>query len=222
LLYTAKATGTRSWAFSAQESALRDTARAMSQESTTGGRTAAERIAVRWPGLMHLTTASVLRLPRGSRLRRSLLERAAQAAYEAWSGDNYRELAQAAADPEIEVHAAQGSDVPVGLDEVYRGPDGYCQAMEDWNGAWRSWRAEIEDVVEVAPNKVLLTACHIGEGLASGAKVEQWGAVLYTFRRGKILRVDGYLFADKETLSEAVRPIVEGELAAEKARMARR
>ena len=32
-----------------------------------------QRIAVRWPGLMHVTTTSVLRLPTGSRLRRSLL-----------------------------------------------------------------------------------------------------------------------------------------------------
>jgi SnoaL-like domain len=183
-----------------------------------GGRTVGERIAVRWPGLMHLTTASVLRLPMGSRMRRSLLERAAHAAYEAWNSDNYREVASAAADPEIEVHAAQGSDVPVGLNDAYHGPDGYCQAMEDWGDSWRSWRAEIEDVVEVAPSKVLITARHIGEGLASGAKLEQWGGVLYTFRRGKILRVDGYLFTDKEKLSEAVRLIVEGASTPEQTR----
>jgi hypothetical protein len=180
-------------------------------EPPTRSRTVGQRIAVRWPGLMHLTTTSVLRLPMGSRLRRSLLERAAHAAYEAWNSDNYRELASAAADPEIEVRAGQGSDVLVGLDEVYRGPDGYCQAMEDWAGSWRSWRVEIEDVVEVAPNKVLVTGRHIGEGLASGAKLERWGGILYTFRRGKILRADGYLFSDKEKLSEAVRSIAQGE-----------
>jgi SnoaL-like domain len=193
----------------------------MSQENNTRGLTVGERIAGRWPGVMHLTTASVLRLPMGSRLRRSLLERAAHAAYEAWNGDNYRELASAAADPEIEVRAGLGSDVLVGLDEVYRGRDGYCQAMEDWAGSWRSWSVVIEDVVEVAPNKVLVTGRHIGEGLASGAKVERWGGILYTFRRGQILRADGYLFSDREKLSEAVNSIIEGELAAETARIAR-
>jgi hypothetical protein len=101
--------------------------------------------------------------------------------------------------------------LPVGIDNVYYGPDGYCRAMEEWNAAWRSWRAEIEDVVEVAPNKVLITARHIGEGLVSGVKVEQWGGVLYTFRRGKILRVDGYLFSDRDSVSELVRSIGEGE-----------
>ncbi len=146
----------------------------------------------------------------GSRLRRTLLERAAHAAYEAWNRDDYREGARAAADPEIEVHLEQGADLPVDMADVYRGRDGYCQAMGDWVGSWRSWRVEIEDVVEVAQNKVLIVARHIGEGLASGAELEQWGGVLYTFRRGKILRVDGLLFGDKESVSEVVRSIVEG------------
>ena len=175
--------------------------------------TTGQRIAVRWPALMQLTTASVLRLPMGSRPRRSLLERAARAAYEAWNSDNFRELASASADPEIEVRAGEGSDVLVGMDEVYHGPEGYCQAMEDWAGSWRSWRIEIENVVEVAPNKVLITGRHMGEGRASGVKVERWGGILYTFRRGKILRADGYLFSDKEKLSEALESIAQGEAA---------
>ena len=105
-------------------------------------------------------------------MRRTLLERAAHAAHKAWNSDDFREVASASADPEI------------------------------------------EDVVEVAPTKVLVTARHIGEGLASGAEIEQWGAVLYTFRRGKILRVDGYLFSDRDSVSELVRTVVEDELAA--------
>jgi hypothetical protein len=128
-------------------------------ERTTGGRSVEQRIAVRWPELAHLTIASVLRLRRGSRLRRALLERTARAGYEAWNRGDL-EPARAYADPEIEVHMAEGSDSPVGLDDVYYGPDGYCRAMEEW----------------------------------AGAEIEQWGAVLYAFRRGKILRVDGYLF----------------------------
>jgi ketosteroid isomerase-like protein len=168
---------------------------------------------VRWPGLAQVTTASVLRLPRGSRLRRTLLERAAHAAYEAWNRDDL-ELARAAADPEIEVHLEQAGDSPVGLDDVYHGPNGYCRSMKEWSAAWRSWRVEVEDVVEVAPNKVLLTGHHIGEGLASGAEIERWGAALYTFRRGKILRVDAFLFSDKDSVSEAVGSILDGDLAA--------
>src|SRR3954453_2477650 len=71
----------------------------MVPETTREGRTAAERIAVRWPGVAHLATASVLRLPSGSRLRRTLLERAAHAAYEAWNRDDYRGAASAIGRP---------------------------------------------------------------------------------------------------------------------------
>jgi ketosteroid isomerase-like protein len=156
-----------------------------------------------------LTAASVLRLPRDSRLKRTLLERTAHAAYEAWNRDDLV-LARGAADPEIQVHFQHAADSPLaGIDEVYRGPDGYCRAMEEWAEGWRSWRVEIEDVVEVAPDKVLITGRHIGEGLASGAEVEQWGAALYTFRRGRILRVDAFLFRDRDSVSEAVMSVLE-------------
>ena len=99
----------------------------------------------------------------------------------------------------------------MGLDEVYYGPDGYCQAMEQWAEAWRNWRVDVEDVIEVAQDKFLVAGRHFGEGLASGAELEQWSAALYTIRRGKILRVDMFFLADRDSVSDKVRAIVEGE-----------
>ena len=64
-------------------------------------------------------------------------------------------------------------------------------------------------------DKVLVTGRHIGVGLASGAEIEQWGAVLYTFRRGRILRVDVFFFADKDTVSEVVTSIADDARVAE-------
>jgi hypothetical protein len=86
----------------------------MSEENvaTTDGRTVGDRIAVRWPGLARLTAASVLRLPRDSRLKRTLLERTAHAAYEAWNRDDLV-LARGAADPEIQVHFQHAADSPL-------------------------------------------------------------------------------------------------------------
>ena len=125
------------------------------------------------------------------------------------------EAARAYADPEVEVYVAQGSDLPVGMDDAYYGPDGYCRAMEEWAEAWRNWRVEVDDVVEVAQDKFLVTGRHFGEGRASGAKLEQWSAALYTTRRGKVLRIDMFFLADKESVSEAVRSLAEGGLGAE-------
>jgi hypothetical protein len=66
-------------------------------------------------------------------------------------------------------------------------------------------------VIEVAQNKFLVAGRHFGEGRASGVKLEQWSAALYTIRRGKILRVDMFFLADKDSVPEKVRSIVENE-----------
>ena len=182
----------------------------MSQESTKRGRAVEHRIGVRWPGLGPRALGAFLRLPRGSRLRRAFLERNARTGYEVWNRVDM-EAARAFADPEVEVYVAQEADLPVGLDEVYHGPDGYCQAMEEWAEAWRNWRVEVEDVIEVAQDKFLVAGRHFGEGRASGVKLEQWSAALYTIRRGKILRVDMFFLADRDSVPDKVRSIVEGE-----------
>jgi ketosteroid isomerase-like protein len=185
----------------------------MSQESVeniTRGRTLEQRIGTRWPGLYHLIGTPVMRLPRGSRLRRALLERAVRAGYEAWNRDDM-EAARSFADPDVEVYVAQEVDLPVGLDDVYHGLDGYCRGMEEWAEAWRNWRVEVEDVVEVAQDKFLVAGHHFGEGRASGVKLEQWSAALYTMRRGKIVRVDMFFLADKDSVSEAIRSLAEIE-----------
>jgi ketosteroid isomerase-like protein len=178
------------------------------EERTTRGRTVEQRIAVRWPTLAHLMGASFLRLPRTSRVRRAFVERTVRRGYEAWNREDM-ETARAYADPEVEVYVAQGSDLPVGLDDAYYGPDGYCRAMEEWAEAWRNWRVEVEDVVEVAQDKFLVTGRHFGEGLASGAKLEQWSAAMYTIRRGKIIRVDMFFLADRNSVAERVTSITE-------------
>jgi ketosteroid isomerase-like protein len=191
--------------------------RVAAPESTTRGRTVEQRIAVRWPELAALAGASFARLPRGSRLRRAYVERTVRAGYEAWNRDDM-ETARAYADPEVEVYVAQGSDLPVGLDDAYYGPDGYCRAMEEWAEAWRDWHVEVEEVVEVGQDKFLVTGRHFGEGLASGAKLEQWSAAMYTIRRGKIVRVDMFFLADKDSVSETVRSLAEGGVGAEAAK----
>src|SRR5207244_11121523 len=109
-------------------------------------------------------------------------------------------------------------DLPVGLNGAYYGPDGYCRVMEEWAEAWRNWRLEVEDVVEVTEDKFLVTGRHFGEGLASGARLEQWSAAMYTIRRGKIVRVDMFFLADKDSVSETVRSLAEGGVGAEAAK----
>jgi len=182
--------------------------RAALPENTTEGRIVEHRLAVRWPRLVQMAGTSMMRLPRGSRLRRAWLERNARAGYEAWNRVDM-EAARAFADPEVEVYVAQEAELPVGLDGVYHGVDGYCRGMEEWAEAWREWHVEVSDVIEVAQDKFLVAGRHYGEGRASGVKLEQWSAAMYTMRRGKILRVDMFFLADRDKVSETVRSLAE-------------
>ena len=174
----------------------------MASDNVRSGRTPDQRVATRFPPLWHAVGASVLRLPPGSRVRRAFLERAARTSFEAWVRGDY-EVLRVAADPEIEVHVemasgADGFEVPVGLDEIYHGPDGYCESMAQWAQSFRNWRAEVDELIEEAPDRILIVGRHSGEGIVSGVQVEQWGAVRYTGRHGRIVRVDAFFGPDRE------------------------
>jgi ketosteroid isomerase-like protein len=136
------------------------------------------------------------------------LVRAARTSFEAWVRGDY-EVLRAAADPEIEVHVEQASgragfEVPVGLDEIYHGPDGYCASMEAWAESFKNWRAEVEELIEEGPDRLRIVARHSGEGIASGVKLEQWGAIRYTVRQGRIVRVDAFFGPDRAEAVEAL------------------
>ena len=92
----------------------------------------------------------------------------------------------------------------VGLDDLYYGPEGHCRAMEVWNEAWKMWDAEIDEIIEEGRHQVLIVVSRFGEGAASGIKLEEWSVVRYTFREGRILRVDGALDSDRAKALEAV------------------
>jgi ketosteroid isomerase-like protein len=160
-------------------------------------RTIVERAGLRWPSIWPRTTQSVLRLPPGSRIRLAMLRRAVQIAFDAWNRGDL-ELVPYIDDPEVETHITQGSGPPIGFDAVYYGPEGHCRAMEIWNEAWRDWRADIDEIIEDGRDRIVVIARVYAEGSASGVKVQEWAAVRYMFRQGRILRVDAAFFPDRD------------------------
>jgi ketosteroid isomerase-like protein len=134
--------------------------------------------------------------------------RTARTGFEAWVRGDY-DVLRTTADPKVEVHLKHASgtggfEVPVGLDEIYHGPNGYCESMALWSESFRNWRAEVDEVIEEAPDRILIIARHSGEGVAGGVELEQWGAVRYTVRRGRVVRVDGFLGPDRDGVLEAI------------------
>ena len=172
----------------------------MSQENQ---RTIAERAGVRWPRMAPRTMQWALRLPAGSRLRKVMLERFARTAFLSWNRGDYA-LVPVMDDPEVEVHFTVNERIVVGSDPVFYGVDGHCRAMEEWNEAWREWDAEIDEVIEEGRDQVLIVARLYGEGAASGIRLDDWGAVRYTFREGRILRIDGAIDADRDRALDAL------------------
>lgn len=70
--------------------------------------------------------------------------------------------------------------------------------MEIWNEAWRNWRGEIQELIEEGRDRIVVVARVYAEGSASGIELDEWGAVRYTFREGRILRVDAAFDLDRD------------------------
>ena len=174
----------------------------MSAEQAKGDRTVYERVAIRWPNFAPRTTRSVLRLPPGSRVRNVMVRRAARIAFEAWNRSDF-ELVPYVDDPKIETHVMEGS-AGLGFDSVYYGPEGHCRTMELWNEAWQEWSAEIDDVIDEGPDQILILARVHCVGAASGVELDEWTGVRYTFRNGRIFRVDGAFNPDRDGVLQAL------------------
>jgi ketosteroid isomerase-like protein len=172
----------------------------MSQENQ---RTIPERAGVRWPAMVPRTMRWVLGLQPGSRVRKAMLERFARKAFLSWNRGDYA-LVPILDHPEVEAHFTVRDQMAVGTDDVYYGPDGHCRAMQDWNEAWQEWDAEIEEVIEEGHDQILVVARLYGEGAVSGIRLDDWGAVRYRFREGRILRIDGAIDADRDRVLDAL------------------
>jgi hypothetical protein len=143
------------------------------------------------------------RAPSGSPKRSELLRRGARAAFEAWNRGDF-ELVPHVDDPGVQTFVTAGSGVAVGIDRVYYGPEGHCEAMATWNEAWRNWTADIQDVIDDRHDQVVVVARVHCEGTASGIRLDEWTAVRYTFRQGRILRVDAAFDPMRDRVLEAV------------------
>lgn len=144
---------------------------------------------------------SILRLPPGSRVRKAVLERLARTAFLAWNRRDCEIVPHIYDDPQVETHIAHA---PIDADPVYYGPEGHVRAMEVWNEAWREWDGEIDEVIEEGRDQVLIVARVWGEGMASGIKLDAWGTVRYSFRDGRIVRVDAAFDPDRDRALDAL------------------
>jgi ketosteroid isomerase-like protein len=78
-----------------------------------------------------------------------------------------------------------------GTTQTYRGLGGLRELWLDWLGPWVSYRATVEEIIDVE-DQVVVLARDRGRRSDSDVEVQMLGANVWTFRDGKIARADFY------------------------------
>jgi ketosteroid isomerase-like protein len=78
-----------------------------------------------------------------------------------------------------------------GLGGVYEGHKGFVKAQQEWLSVWENYSNEPEEFIEV-DEQVLVLAREGGRTKTGGVEVEILSATVWSFRRGKVLRVEAY------------------------------
>jgi len=120
--------------------------------------------------------------------------------YDAWLGEG-PEAFKALLEPDTELHPDPGAHW-VGMNRVYRGPEGFTEYMRSVYEAFADYHPEIEEFRD-AGDRVVTLAVESGRGRTSGAEVREYRtAHVWTVRAGKPVRLDLYL--DREAALKAV------------------
>ena len=107
-----------------------------------------------------------------------------RACIEAWlAGDFERSLSYYAEDA---VWQTGGADAT-----VRRGPGGVTRGMEEWVGAFSDYWLEVDELIE-AGDRVLMLGHEGGVGKASGVRVSEEAAMLFTVEDGLITSACGF------------------------------
>jgi hypothetical protein len=86
-------------------------------------------------------------------------------------------------------------------EQVYRGYDAITEFFGKWVGEWEDYRFELEDVID-AGDKAVAIVRDEGRGKSSGIRLERRHAEVWTFRDGKVVRIEP--FDEKTKALEAV------------------
>jgi ketosteroid isomerase-like protein len=84
---------------------------------------------------------------------------------------------------------------------IYEGPDGMVRFWQELRDAFEEFRPEALELVEAGPESVITLDVVRGRGKGSGIEIEAQGAMLWSFRDGKIAHAK--MFQTKEEALQA-------------------
>jgi ketosteroid isomerase-like protein len=125
------------------------------------------------------------RLRPGSRLRREIIVRAAQAGFAAINRGDF-ESSFLLYHPDIEI-VTPSQLVSMGFDTAYRGREARFDYQRRWTQEWGEMRFEPTEMLDLG-ERVLFVGRIAGVGVTSGAAVDTDWALLYTLSHGQIVR----------------------------------
>lgn len=102
----------------------------------------------------------------------------------AWERGDYGSTGWA--DPEIEF-VMEGEFFPD--PGTYRGVEAMARAWSRWLDAWEGFHTSEPELIDLGDRVVVLYTIH-GRGRSSGVEVESPVANVFTFRAGKVVRLD--------------------------------
>jgi ketosteroid isomerase-like protein len=145
-------------------------------------RTLDERIVVRFPGLARRLSAAWARLPQHSRLRRAIFVRRVRQGFAALDRRDF-DLLVIGLDPSVELWMAH---VLPDVGPIFHGHDGY---REVWSHLLEAADARLhpEELLDFG-DRFLVTAKLTVRGAGSGVFVSQRLFLLFTLRRGLVVR----------------------------------
>ena len=157
-----------------------------------------ERLGLRFPRLLSLSTRAIARLSPRSRLRQALLRRSIRAGCEALNRGDYEAAMML-------YHAEVESTFPAGMSTVAEsethGRDERLRFQARWGEDWGTWRIEPEDLIDFG-DRVLMLGRVESSGLRSGAAADTECAFLFTHSAGRAIREQVFL-SQKEGLEAA-------------------
>jgi ketosteroid isomerase-like protein len=86
-------------------------------------------------------------------------------------------------------------------EQIYRGYDSIAEFFDKWVDGWEDYRFEVEDIID-AGDKAVAIVRDEGRGKSSGIRLERRHAEVWTFREGKVVRIEP--FDDRAEALEAV------------------
>jgi ketosteroid isomerase-like protein len=96
-------------------------------------------------------------------------------------------------DSEVELYPpAEDPDVK----DVYRGPQGAREWLDNWLEAWEEFEFWIDEVID-GGDRIVVIFSQRGRGKVSGVEIENTLAAVATLHDGKLVRGDLYLDVDE-------------------------